>query len=125
MVDITPPNPDAAEEKDIWHDVEVLHFLKTYNYEQGMSARNRDRVYHKAKAYRWMADNVFKVLIGGTMVVVPRPEDRASITLETHQGMGHFGVQRNLDRLQKKLLVEGHGGCSGRHHQSVPFMRQS
>ena len=99
MVGNTPPNPDAAEEKNIWHDVEVLHFLKTHNYERGMSARNKDRVYHRAKAYRWMADIVLKVLIGGTMVVVPRPEDRASITLETHRGMGHFGVQRVLVRL--------------------------
>ena len=58
MVGITPPNPDAAEEKDIWHDMEVLHFLKTHNYEKRMSARNKDRVYHRAKAYRWMADKI-------------------------------------------------------------------
>ena len=74
-----------------------------------MSARNRDTGRHRAKAYRWMADNIFKVLIGGTMVVVPRPEDRASITLETHRGMGHFGVQRVLDRLQKNLWWRGMG----------------
>ena len=110
MVGNTPPNPDAAEEKDIWHDVEVLHFRKTHNYERGMSARNKGRVYHRAKAYRWMADSIFKVLIGGTMVVVPRPEDKASITLETHRGMGHKdGVQRVLDRLQKKNWWRGMG----------------
>ena len=35
------------------------------------------------------------------MVVVPRIADREGITLEAHRGMGHYGVQRVLDRLQQ------------------------
>ena len=35
------------------------------------------------------------------MVVVPRVGDRTTLALETHRAMGHFGVQRVLDRLQK------------------------
>ena len=56
-----------------------------------------------------MADRIFKILVGGAMVVVPRPEDRAGIALETHRGMGHFGVQRVLDRLQKSYWWRGMG----------------
>ena len=48
-----------------------------------------------------MSDSVFKLLAGGAMVVVPRIAERDGIALETHMGMGHFGVQRVLDRLQK------------------------
>ena len=45
-------NLDAEKEKDIWEDGEVLHFLQTHQYTQGVSAKARDRVYRRAKAYR-------------------------------------------------------------------------
>ena len=109
MVGTNTLNPDAEKEKDIWEDGEVLHFLKTHQYTQGVSAKARDRVYRRAKAYRWMADSIFKILAGGVMVVVPRPADRARITLETHRGMGRFGVQRVVDRLQKNYWWRGMG----------------
>ena len=48
-----------------------------------------------------MGDSVFKLLPSKVMVVVPRVAERENITLETHRGMGHFGVQRVLDWLQK------------------------
>ena len=48
-----------------------------------------------------MADGVLKILPGKAMVVVPRVGDRTPLALETHRAMGHFGVQRVLDRLQK------------------------
>ena len=48
-----------------------------------------------------MADEVFKLLQNGTMVVVPRPSDREAIVLDTHRGMEYFGVQRVLDWLEK------------------------
>ena len=92
MVGTNTLNLDADKEVDIWHDVEVLRFLQTHQYSQGMSAKSRDRFYRRAKAYRWMADSVFKILVGGIMVVVPRPAARGKIALDTHRGMGHFGV---------------------------------
>ena len=56
-----------------------------------------------------MADSVFKLLASGAMVVVPRIAERESIALDTHRGMGHFGVQRVLDRLQKNYWWRGMG----------------
>ena len=56
-----------------------------------------------------MGDSVFKHLPGGKMVVVPKTADRESIVLETHRGMGHYGVQRVLDRLQQNYWWRGMG----------------
>ena len=42
-----------------------------------------------------------RLLQGGAIVVVPRPENRQEIVVATHQKMGHFGVQRVLDRLRQ------------------------
>ena len=97
----TPVNLGTEEEKDIWHDTPMLRFLQTHKYETGLSTKGRDRVYRRARAYRWMADGVYKLLANGSMVVVPRHSEREAITLEAHRGMGHYGVQRTLDRLQK------------------------
>ena len=109
MAGVPRGTPDAEEKNDIWSDGDVLYFLTTHKYPSGMTARDRDRVYHRGKAYRWMADNLFKLLPGGVMVVVPRPGERAKLTLDTHRGMGHFGVQRVLDRLQKNYWWRGMG----------------
>ena len=48
-----------------------------------------------------MGDSVYKQLPGGKLMVVPKTADRERIVLETHRGMGHYGVQRVLDRLQQ------------------------
>ena len=44
----------TEEERDIWQDATVLRFLQTHKYESGRSAKERDRIYRRAKAYRWM-----------------------------------------------------------------------
>ena len=97
MVGVAPAATE--EERDIWQDAAVLRFLQTHKYESGRSAKERDRIYKKAKVYRWMEENVLKLLPGGAMVVVPRAVEREGIVIGTHRGMGHFGVQRVLDRL--------------------------
>ena len=81
----------------------MLRFIQTHKHGSGQSAKERDRVYRRAKAYRWMGDNVFKQLLGGELVVVPRT------TQETHRGMGHYGVQRVLNRLQQNYWWRGMG----------------
>ena len=101
MVGAVSASTAMEGEKDIWRDEEVLKFLQTHKYGIGLSARGRDRIYRRARAYRWMADGVMKLQPAGAMVVVPRPADRHNIVMEQHQSMGHFGVQRVLDVLQK------------------------
>ena len=81
--------PVAEEERDIWQDAAVLRFLQTHKYESGRSAKERDRIYRRAKAYRWMADSFFKLLPGGAMVVVPKQQsERASSSVP----IGGWGI---------------------------------
>ena len=100
MVGATPSTNVTKEERDIWDDAEVLHFIRTHKYPDGLSAKARYRIYRRAKSYRWMGDGVMRLLQGGAIVVVPRAADQQEIVVATHQGMGHFGVQRVLDRLR-------------------------
>ena len=43
------------------------------------------------------------------MVVVRRPRERIQLALDAHQSLGHFGVQRVLDRLQRNYWWRGMG----------------
>ena len=97
------PTADAirAEEKEIWEDVEVLRFLQTHQYGNGLSAFNKDRVYRRAKSYCWMGDNLFRLQSRGPMVVVPRPQERIQLALGAHKALRHFGIECVLDRLQR------------------------
>ena len=108
MVGATTATP-GEEEKDIWRDEPVLRFIQTHKYGSGLSAKERDRIYRRARAYRWMGSSIFKQLSGGRMVVVPKEVEREGIALETHRGMGHYGVQRVLDRLQQNYWWRGMG----------------
>lgn len=38
-------------------------------------------------------------------MVVPRLAERTDIALDTHRGMGHFGVERVLNQLHKNYLL--------------------
>ena len=75
MVGAAPSTNVAEEERDIWDDAEVLHFILTHKYQDGLSAKTSDRIFGRAKSYRWMGDEVMRLLQGGAIVVVPRPAD--------------------------------------------------
>ena len=53
MVGTTTPTDATEEERDIWHDSEVLHFIQTHKYHDGLSAKTRNKIYRRAKSYRW------------------------------------------------------------------------
>ena len=52
MVGAAPSTDVAEEERDIWDDAEVLHFIRMHKYPDGLSAKARDRIYRRAKSYR-------------------------------------------------------------------------
>ena len=87
------------EEKDIWGDGEVLHFIQTHQHTKGLTAQERDNIYRGAQGYRWLGSSLFKLQEGGALRAVPQPSKRMKLALDTHRGMGHFGVQRVIDRL--------------------------
>ena len=57
----------------------------------------------------YVGDTLCKQRERGAMVVVPRTEERMQLALDTHQSMGHFGVQRVMDRLQMNYWWRGMG----------------
>ena len=54
--------------------------------------------------------------------MVSRPAARGHIVLGMRRGMGHFGVQLVLDRLQKNVLVARDGQLGSGYDQSMPLM---
>lgn len=99
MAGAVDPLHATEEKKEIWDDVELLRLFQTDKYGNVLSAKLQDRIYGRVRSNRWMGDNLFKLLKRGTLVVVQRPTKSAQISLDTHRGMGHYGV----------LLLEGHG----------------
>ena len=59
----TATSTDTVEvERDIWHDAEVLHFIQSHKYHNGLSIKARDRIYRRTKSYWWMGDGVMKLV---------------------------------------------------------------
>ena len=56
-----------------------------------------------------MGSNLFKIMEGGALRAVPLPSKRIKLALDTHRGMGHFGVQRVIDRFRKNCYWRGLG----------------
>ena len=47
--------------KDIWADKEVLHFIQTHQHTKGLTAQERDRIYRRARGYRWLGSSLLKL----------------------------------------------------------------
>ena len=102
------PEDEHALQTDIWHDEPVLHFLKTHEYSKGLNAHDKDRVYRRAKNFRWLAHNLYKTCKENTsMLLIPPPDEREELTKKIHRDMGHFGIHRMIDRLQRNYWWKG------------------
>ena len=97
---------DEEIQLDIWEDTQVLHFLKNHKYQESLSPLQKDRVYRRAKGFRWLSHNLFK-LQQQEMLLVPVPEERLELVKKIHRDMGHFGVKRVMDRLKKTYWWKG------------------
>ena len=94
--------------RDIWLDEAVIDFLKTHLYATNANALEKDRVYKRAKGFRWLAHNLYKLQVGGIkMQLVPQPKDRVELATKVHREMGHYGVQRVIDMLRKNYWWKG------------------
>ena len=86
-----------------------MHFIQTHQHTKGLTAQERDRIYKRARGYRWLGCSLFKLQEGGALRAVPQPSEKMKLALDTHRGMGHFGMQRVIDRLQKNYYWWGLG----------------
>ena len=104
----TPVNDDQTAQLEIWMDEPVLHFLRTHKYQEDLDALSKDRVYRRAKGFRWLAHNLYKIDQNGSqMLLIPLPEERGDLVKKIHRDMGHFGVKRILDRLRRNYWWKG------------------
>ena len=97
--------------QDIWNDAHAVLFLKTHKKPDNVTSTEKDRVYRRAKQFRWLAHNLYRLQKNGLkMQLVPKPHDRIPLITKIHREMGHYGVQRVLDRMQKKYWWRDMGG---------------
>ena len=103
-----PIEKDEENRLDIWEDTQVLHFLKNHEYQDHLNPLQKDRVYRRAKGFRWLAHNLYKLQLHGMqMLLVPIQEERLELVKKIHRDMGHFGVKRVMDRLKKTYWWKG------------------
>ena len=104
----TEEDNNHLSQAEIWEDLLVLQFLKTHKYTTGLTPLTKDRVYRRAKSFRWMAHNLYKVdRDGKQLLLVPPTIDRIDLVRKIHRDIGHFGVHRMLDRLRRNYWWKG------------------
>ena len=89
-------------QSDTWEDTPVLHFLRTHQYQEDQTALNKDRIYRRAKVFRWLSHILYKLHEDGPqMLLIPPQGERQEVVKKVHRDMGHFGIYRVLNRLRK------------------------
>lgn len=87
---------------EIWEDTNVLDFLRTHKDGEHLGVLERDRVYRRVTQYRWLGGTLYKERVGkGVLLIVPKPEERLGLVVKVHEGMGHYGLRRVVDILEK------------------------
>ena len=97
-----PLDEEQVTQKEIWEDEPVLMLLKIHKYQQELTPLGKDRVYRRAKGFRWLSHNLYKLHKNGLqLLLMPLPEARHELVKIIHRDMGHFGIRRSMDRLNQ------------------------
>ena len=97
----------AAASGEVWADRQLLEYLQGGKKSEEWDALERDRVYRRGTKYRWLGTSLYKVGEKGRMLVIPRPPEREGLVKKVHEEMGHFGVMRVADQLEKTYWWRG------------------
>ena len=89
--------------KDIWEDEAALQFLRSGQHSSDSTRQERSRVAHRARLYVWQQQQLWRRMPGGTLKLVPPPQDRRGIIQRIHEQTGHFGVRRTAH-----MVLSGH-----------------
>ncbi|CAM6086541.1 unnamed protein product [Calypogeia fissa] len=114
-VDVGPPYPlgdpedggGDTDQRDVHHDQMVLEFLRTSMVPGLASAKEKDRVFQRAKRYRLEGRHILRVWEDGRVRVIPHPSQRTRIVLHAHEELGHYGVKRTYSLLQGQYWWRG------------------
>ena len=92
---------------DIHHDAPTLYYLRHGELRRGTTPLEARRVRKRAKLYTYREGIVSRLMAGGTIRLVPPPQDRTSLVQETHERCGHFGSRRTLSLLEGRYWWKG------------------
>jgi hypothetical protein len=94
-------HPVDSQDRDIWQDSAVMEYLETgRRHRPDATPKERDRIWHRARGYRFENGVLCKRTSEGTEKVVPRPEHRANLIRRVHQDVGHCGVKKTYSMLE-------------------------
>jgi hypothetical protein len=72
-----------------------------------VSAKERNRVFQRAKRYRLERTHVLRVWEDGRVRIVPHPAQRGCIVRYAHEELGHFGIKRTYSLLLSQYWWRG------------------
>ncbi len=77
---------------DIYDDVPIITYLQACEIPIGLTPKERERVVHKAKRFKWEGNSLLRMWADGQVKVVCRPKQRETLVKHVHEKLGHFGV---------------------------------
>ena len=89
---------EASQTKDIHHDADTLHFLRTGRFLQNQTSASMKRIRNRAANYH-ITDSpatLHRKMANGTWRVVPAPAERQAVINNAHTTSGHFGIRRTM-----------------------------
>ncbi len=78
---------------DIYDHALVIAYLQANEIPIILTPKEKDRVVHRAKWFKWEGNSFLWMWVDGQVKVVPRLEQRESLVRHVHEELGHFGVQ--------------------------------
>jgi hypothetical protein len=73
----------------------------------GLTSKEKDQVFQRAKTYCWERQHLFKLWIDGHVHVIPHPKVWESVMRHAHKELGHFGVHWTYNILQGQYWWKG------------------
>ncbi|GAQ80426.1 hypothetical protein KFL_000540030 [Klebsormidium nitens] len=86
-------------DREIWEDAPVMAYLEAGVYANGVTPKQKDRIWHRAQSYQLKDGVLRKRLVDSATKIVPRPELRANLIRRVHQDVGHYGVLKTYSLL--------------------------
>jgi hypothetical protein len=78
---------------DIYEDAPIIAYLQVDEVLIRITPKERDRVVHRAKWFKWEGNSFLRMWAYGQVKVVFCPKQCESLARHVHEELGHFGVQ--------------------------------
>jgi transposase InsO family protein len=89
-----PPDHVTSSHPDIWADYHALWYLRWGSHKAGTSPKEKQRVWKRLRAFRWLDGSLQRRMSDGVWRVVPAPHQRTELILHCHRSTGHWGIRR-------------------------------